>query len=156
MRTALAIMRSEYAVGGEGRHGAEAAGQRVLRHGAGHHGHVLFRDAEADAAPQQVVRADDAVDVLGFAGEDGFHQVAGADVEERGVLHGPGEPGFGGLAGGHRIAFLEHQLRRQFVGPLELRVIGHRPAGQRGLHALRPAPLPAGSRRAAASRRSTR
>ena len=46
----------EDAVGGEGRHRTESAGQRVLRHGAGHHRHVLLGDAEANAAAQRLSR----------------------------------------------------------------------------------------------------
>ena len=102
----------EDAVGGEGAHGTETAGEHVLRHGAGHHRHILFGDAEADAAPQRILAAHDAIDLLGLAGEDRLHQVARADVEERGVLHGPGEPGFGGLAGGDGVAFAEDQFGR--------------------------------------------
>ena len=126
---------SEYAVGGKGGHGPETAGQGILRDGRRHHGHVLFRDTEADSAAQRIRRCDDAVNILGFAGENGFHQVARAQVEERGPLHGPGKPGFGGFAGGDGVAFAEHQLRRQHVWPLQAGVVGYGPAGQRDLHA---------------------
>ena len=126
----------EHAVGGERRHRPDAAGQPILAHRARHHRHVLFGNAEADAAAQRIVRPDQAPDLLGLAGQHRLHQVAGADVEERRLLHRPGEPRLGGAPGGNQAAFLEHQFRRQFGRAAERAVVLQRPARQRRLHAL--------------------
>ena len=124
------------AVRGEGGHGAESAGEGVLRDGAGHHGHVLFGDAEANAAAQLVGGSEDAVDVFGFAREDALHQVAGAHIEEGGVLHRPGKPRLARLPRGHHLALREDEFGGQRGGALDGGVIADGAAGQRGLHAL--------------------
>ena len=100
----------EDAIGREGRHGTESAGESILCNCAGHHRHILLGDAEADAAAQLIAGTEDAVDVLGPSGEDALHQVPGADIEESGVFHRPGEPRLAGLAGGDDLAFIDMNI----------------------------------------------
>src|ERR1019366_9476139 len=88
-----------------------------------------------NAPPQLVGAAQDAVDFLGFAGEDALHQIARAYIEEGRVLHRPGEPRLAGLARGHHFAFREDQFRWEIGGALHGGVVADGAAGQRTLHA---------------------